>query len=485
MIAASAGGQDAGAPTAGSARGYRVIVIGGGLAGLAAARRIVQASPGAAITLIEATPRLGGKVRTEALDGFLIEAGPEAMVASRPRAIDLCRELGLEDRLISPQSGPGTRILHRGRLHPLPDGMGGMVPTRLGPVARSGLFSPLGKLRMALEAVVPVRGGDDDETVRAFVERRLGREAYQRLVEPLVGGIYAGDPGQLSLASTLPQLRELERARGGLLRGMMHQRRGTRQPSRGGSPFRSLLGGLGELTDALACELANAGVRMHLDTRVTALVPDGAGGYQMGLDSGEWLVADVAIVAVPPPIASGIVAGLDRVLSSDLRAMRHASSVTVALGYGPGETDDAPASSGYLVPAVEDRPVRACTVVSNKWAGRAPEGARLFRLSLGGDGRVPAVDLDDAQLVALARAELGAVLGIDAEPVIAKVYRWPEAMPQYVVGHRDRVAAIEDRLAQRWCRLAFAGGAWHGAGMADAIESGERAADRVLAAVGR
>jgi oxygen-dependent protoporphyrinogen oxidase len=462
-----------------------VIVIGGGLAGLASARRLARAYPQAEVTLIEAAFHLGGKVLTETIDGFVIEAGPEAMVTSRPRAIALCQELGLGDQLISPLAGAGTRIWHRGRLHALPEGMSGMVPTRPGPLARSGLFSPLGKLRMALEPVVPPRRGDGDETVRAFVERRLGREAYQRLVEPLVGGIHAGDPGQLSLAATMPHLRALEARHGGLVLGMVaHRKDGAGQP-RGGSPFVSLAEGLSVLIEALERDLATSGVHVRLGSRVTALAPDGAGGYQVGLASGEWVMADAVVSAVPPPIAAGVVAGLDPWLAEQLRGIPHGSVVTVALGYRAGDATEVPSMSGYLVPLAEARPVRACTIVSNKWLGRVPDGAALFRLSLGGAGRESVVDLDDDALVGIARAELDAVLGVASSPVVARVYRWREAMPQYVLGHRERVAAMEARIAARWPRLALAGGAWHGAGMADTIESGERAADRVLAAVTR
>jgi oxygen-dependent protoporphyrinogen oxidase len=194
-------------------------------------------------------------------------------------------------------------------------------------------------------------------------------------------------------------------------------------------------------------------------------------------------VAGAVVVAVPPPIAAGAVVGLDRRLSDELSGTLHASVVTVVLGYRVGEAGEVPAISGCQVPLAEGRQPRACTVVSNKWPGRALEGAALFRLSLGGGGRVSAIDLDDDEMIDIARAELGGMLGVAALPAVARGCRWRDAMPQYVLRHHARVAAIEGRLDDRWPGLAFAGGAWHGAGMADAIESGERAAGRVLATV--
>lgn len=458
----------------------RLVVIGGGIAGLGAARRLASLLPDASITLVEKQPRLGGKILTERFEGFVIEAGPEALFAARPRGVELCIELGLEQRLVSPRrTTTGTAILARGRLRTLPDGLGGMIPTRLGPLARSDLFSLVGKLRMALEMIIPPNRGDHDESIASFVERRLGREAYQRLVEPLVGGIYAGDPSELSLEATLPHLRRIEREQGGIVRGTLAGRKATSESARRGPPFLAPRSGLAEITDALERELHEADVKIRLGTEVVTISREPGGGYAIGLAGGDTLQADALVCAAPAPASALLVAGLDDQLSEALRGIPHASVATIALAYRQLDVSGTGGRSGYLTPRSEGRPVRACTIVSEKWADRVPDDMVLFRLSIGGAGQDDTLDPEDSSLERIARTELADLFGITAPPVLARVFRWPEAMPQYVLGHRERVASIERRLAERWPGFALAGNAFHGVGLSDSFESGERAAERI------
>jgi protoporphyrinogen/coproporphyrinogen III oxidase len=467
-----------------SVAGPRVVVIGGGITGLVAARHLKAECPEASVSLLEGELRLGGKILTERVDGFVIDAGPEALIASRPRAIELCDELGLNERLVSPNPAPrGTSILARGRLRALPGGMQGMIPTRLGPLARSDLFSPLGKLRMALDLLIPPCS-DEDETVASFVRRRLGREAYDRLVEPLTSGIYAGDPGQLSIAWTLPQLKQLERIHGGLIRGTLASRRQARRTPERTSPFfvapRS---GLSEIPEALERSLIEQGVEIRRGTMVISISAVQGGGYRALLEDGSSSEAAALIVATAAPAAAMLLQSIDSELAYALRGIPHVSTAIVALGYRQEHVAFAKGMTGYLTARSEGRAVRACTVVSEKWPERVPARMALLRLSLGGAGRDDVAAMDDDTLVRTAREELRDVVGISATPELVRVYRWTNAMPQYVVGHGERLADIEARLKCRWPGLAIAGNAYRGLGISDCVSSGERAAERVVEAL--
>lgn len=457
----------------------RVVIIGGGISGLSAAYTLTSLASGVEIILLERDKRLGGKIITERAEGFVIEGGPEALLVAKPRALALCQALGLADSLMGTNpTARRTFILRHGRLHPLPDGLSGLIPTRLWPLAATRLLSPLGKLRMGLDLVVP-RRNSSDELLADFIERRLGREAYRWLVDPLVGGIYAGDGHRLSLAATFPQLRALEQDHGGLIRGILAARR-TAQPHAAGpqsSPFQAPRGGLAELIDTLAAALRSANVRIETDADVTAIRVDGD-GFRVSLATGGELWADALICAAPAPDAAALLAGLDDDLAAALRAIPHASVATVALAYPDQAIPHPLDGSGYLTPRAEGRPVKACTWVSRKWADRAPAGASLLRVSLGGAGREDTLDTSDDGLVALAREEMRDILGITAPPLLARVFRWPRAMPQAEPGHLERIAAIEHRLASHPA-LALAGNAYRGAGLAECVQSGESAAQRI------
>lgn len=486
----------------------RVVVVGGGIAGLAAAHRLARRAPGLDLILLEAAGRLGGKILTEHERGFTIEAGPDLFLGSKRGGVELCREVGLADRLHGPN--PRLRrsyVFRRGRLYPLPEGLSGLIPARLGPLLTTPLISPLGKLRMALEYFLPPRGGSADEALAHFISRRLGRELYDRLVEPLMAGIYAGDGRELSLAATFPQLRQLELEHGGLLRGILARRRkwaksarngaagprptsGSAADSRNDQPpagpdFLTLPNGLTELVRALEDALRAAGAQVLLEARAERIAPaqrSDAGGYALGLAGGRTVAADAVILATPAWAAADLLEPLDPGLAAPLREIPYVSVATVSLGF-PLEAVPRPLDGyGYIVPRTERRPVLACTWSSSKFPGRAPEGWALVRTFLGRAGDDPITELGEADLLRLAREELRAVLGITAEPGIARVHRWPRAMPQYTLGHLDRLARMGRALTAH-PRLFLAGHAYRGLGMPDCIQSGEEAAEAVIRAL--
>ncbi|MCC6314351.1 MAG: protoporphyrinogen oxidase, partial [Thermomicrobiales bacterium] len=338
----------------------RIVVVGGGIAGLTAAFRLSQRLPDADIVLLEREARLGGKIVTERRDGFVIEGGPEAMLVAKPQAQALCRDLELEDRLLEPNSAArGSSVLRGGRLIPLPDGLSGVVPTKLRPIAASPLIPPLGKLRMGFDFVLPRRREEADEALSAFVERRLGRDAYRWLVEPLVGGIYAGDGARLSLAATFPQLRQMERDSGGLIRGALAARKAAPAPPPGPrpSPFRAPRDGLGELIESLAARLQAAGVRVETNATAEAIVATPNGGFVVSRASGETLRADAVVCAAPAPVAAGLLSELDPALAKGLGAIPYASVANVSLAYPLTALPRPLVGSGYLAPRAERRPI--------------------------------------------------------------------------------------------------------------------------------
>jgi oxygen-dependent protoporphyrinogen oxidase len=465
----------------------RIVVVGGGIAGLAAAHRLLEVSrerkDPVAVTLCEAGGRLGGTVGTERVDGFLLERGADSFITDKPWALKLCERLGLAPRLCSPEDRVRrVYVVRGGRLLALPEGFLLLAPTRLGPVLRSPLFSWAGKARMALDLVLPRRRDGGDESLGAFVRRRLGRELLERAAQPLVAGIYTADPEQLSLAATLPRFLALEGTHRSVILGLRRTASRPQTVSAAGARlglFVTLLGGMGELVEALAARLTPAAVRLH--TPVAAVERPGAGGgWRVRLAGGDSLVADGVILAGSAPRMAAVVEGLDGGLAARLREVAYASSAAVTLGY-PREALRHPLDAfGYVVPVAEGRRTLACTFSSVKYPGRAPPGLVLLRVFLGGALDPDVLGRDDPELVRLAREDVAALLGAAGPPVLTRVSRYPAAMPQYAVGHLDRVMAIERRLAV-WPGLRLAGAAYRGVGIADCVRSGEAAAEALLA----
>ncbi len=450
----------------------RVVVVGGGIAGLAAARRLESVVPEADVVLVERDAVPGGKLRTEHVDGFVVEAAADSFLSRKERGVGLVEEIGLGDQLIGRRPEHHSTFVRRGdELHPLPEGLTGMIPTSLEALERSELLSPEGTARFASEPEIAPARGDADESVGAFVSRRFGREAYEALVEPLMTGIYGGDGDQFSLRATFPQLRVLELEHGSLLRGL------SAPPPSDLPPFVSLRDGMGSLVAALVEAFERTELLLG---RAVTRVSRRTEGYEIELDGGEALGADGVVIATPAFASAELLADLDADLAAAHAEIPYASSVVVTLGLS--RTDLLPLDGyGYVVPRVEGTDVLACTWTSQKWEDRAPEGSVLVRVYAGRFGRRDLTEDSDDDLVALARNEVRRT-GVTASPTLTRVQRWPRGMPQYVMGHPDRVERIDAALTGH-PGLAVAGAAYRGVGIPDCIRSGEAAAESVARAL--
>lgn len=474
----------------------RVVVVGGGITGLAAAHRLVELGRERGIpldlVLVEARPRVGGTIATERVDRYLIEAGADAFLTEKPWGVSLCDRLGLTPRLIHPHADHRrTYVLHAGRLVPLPDGFHLLAPARLWPALRSPLFSWSGKARMAMDLLLPRGQGRGDESLAAFVTRRLGSEVLERVAQPMVAGIYTADPETLSLHATLPRFAEMERRSRSVIRAMWRTRVARDASGPRWNLFAAPADGMGALITALGARLPAGALRPGCRVVLLVRVPGGRRGggagaaegrpvYRVGLENGSFLEAEGVIVTTEAHHASRLVAGLDAEIASHLGAIPYASSAIVTLGYRREDVSHPLDGFGFVVPRSERRQVLACTFSSVKFPGRAPDGHVLLRAFLGGPLAAGVLERDDAALASLAEGELRAFLGIGGAARLTRVHRHRAAMPQYLVGHLDRIAAIEAQMA-RHPGLAFAGAAYRGVGVPDCIRSGEEAAERVVA----
>ncbi len=472
-----------------------LVIVGAGVTGLAAARRAAADLPGVRITILEANDRLGGKIRTVREDGCIVEGGPESWLAAKSWLTDLCADLGFGDEIQGTRpENRGSRVLWGGRLHPIPDGLTGLIPTRLRPVLTTSLLSPVGKARLGLDWVLRGRTTSDDESLANFVSRRFGRQAYERLIEPLMAGIYAGDGGQLSTLATFPQLRAAEREHGSVIRGVIANRNRAAAPTATAGAtgqmaprtgFLSPTDGMGTLIEHLADDLTDRGVTIRTGARVSDLRRGPAGHrFALRLASGETIHADAVVLTTPAGVTGGLLVddghGLAPQAGAHLLRIQAVDSVTMTLAFRQADIAHPLRAYGYVVPHVQRRPILASTWTTSKWANRAPDDTILFRFYLGRAGERPALDLSDDELVALALAELREVLKVEATPVRRWVFRWPGGSPQYTVGHLDRVAEIERRVGEV-AGLAVAGCSYHGVGIPDCVRSGERAVSRLAA----
>lgn len=456
----------------------RVAVVGGGITGLATAYFLQQA--GVAVTLIEADDRLGGKIRTDALAGAPVEAGPDAFLARVPSAVDLCRELGLGDELVAPATGAAF-IWTSGGLRPLPGRHVLGVPTALRPLVRSGVLSPTGVARAALDLVLPRSRFGDDPSVAEVIGRRMGGEVLDRLVGPLVGGINAGDPRRLSLRSTAPQLSEAAARHRSLVVGL--RRRPTTAAGASGPVFLSVDGGLQRLVDRLA-EVLAPDTDIRVATTVAAVERDEAGAqWRIVTGSGDSVDVDGCVLTTPAPAAARLLRPLVPIAAAQLDRIRYASVTLATLGYRPGALPAPLAGSGYLVPRSEGRLHTACTFTTTKWPALARSELVLVRASAGRDGDDRARDLDDDELVARLHREVAPVIRANEPPVVSRVDRWPQSFPQYDVGHQAEVERIDATLAAETPGVVVAGAAYRGLGIASCIAQARQVAARFAAAV--
>jgi protoporphyrinogen/coproporphyrinogen III oxidase len=427
--------------------------------------------------LYEASSRLGGVLRTEHIDGCVVEAGPDSFISEKPWASELCREVGLGDELIgSNDADRKTYILVRGRLVEMPDGLMFMVPTKILPTGLSPLFSWKTKLRMTEELFHPPRAATHDESVAAFVERHYGQEMVDRLADPLLSGVYGGEAANLSVRAVLPRFAEMERTHGSLGRAMLEARK--KMPIRAGKAaplFTSLKNGMESLADAVVARLAPSALLTN--TTVQAVQAEGKTWVvSAGMQSDEF---NAVVVALPAQAAAQVMGMTSAELSHELGAIQYNSSITVALGYDREVRRALPPGFGFLVPRSEGKKLLAATFVHNKFPHRAPEDRALLRCFFGGVNAENVWGQPDDKIVGIVREELQQILGLRSEPLFVRVYRWKSAMAQYGVGHLERIDRIES-IRQQLPGLALAGNAYRGIGVPDCVRSGRDAAKQVL-----
>jgi oxygen-dependent protoporphyrinogen oxidase len=459
----------------------RIAIVGGGISGLAAAFALEERrrdGESLEYAVYESGPRFGGVLATEQVDGCLVEAGPDSFLTEKPWAADLCRRLGIEDQLIgSHDRHRKTYILVKGKLTPLPDGLMFMVPTRLAPAFLSTLFSPATKFRMIREWRFAPRGSRSDESVAALVERHYGAEMVERLADPLLSGVYGGEAAQLSVRAVLPRFLEMESKYGSLGRGMLAARKNKNSAQPAPPIFTSLKGGMQQLVEALVEGLPDGILRAN--SPVQAVQKQGRGWVvSAGYASDEF---DSVIVATSATAAVPLFEITCAALASELKAIPYSSSMTVALGFDQDVRAALPPGFGFLVPHSEGKRLLAATFVHNKFPHRAPEDRALIRCFLGGTRDEQVLQIADDEILNIVREELRQILGLNAEPLFTRIYRWKGAMAQYVVGHLERLQRIDDLLKQ-WPGLVLAGNAYRGIGVPDCVRSGEAAAQHVLAA---
>ena len=475
----------------------QVVIIGGGISGLAAAHRLIELNLESReplqLTLLEAGPRLGGVISTEHREGFLIEAGPDSFISEKPEALDLAQRLGLTAELIETnKEHRRSFIVRHGKLRPVPAGFQLLAPSQLWPFLTSDILSLKGKARLALDLFLP-RGvsanGTSDESLADFVRRRLGQEVLTRVAQPMIGGIYTADPERLSLRATMPRFMEMEREHRSLIRALWRQSSAGTSGARY-SLFLSFAAGMQTLTDRLAERIEassndSGGPRILLNAKVERLAleaePPGAsnpGRWKILTRAGETLSADAVCLALPAYASAQLLRDLDPALANSLEAIPFASTATVNLAYKRSDVSHPLNGFGFVVPFVEKRTLLACTFSSVKFAGRAPAGHVLLRAFVGGSLQPEMFELDDEEMIRRVGDDLRALLGVSRPPLFAHMARWAHSMPQYHVGHAEQIKQIEERVGLL-PGLTLAGNAFQGPGIPDCVRSGEAAAQRM------
>ena len=462
------------------------IVIGGGITGLAACYRLQREAAARDIpldvTLLEASGRVGGIIETEHRDGFLMEHGPDAFISTKPAAKALCEELGIADQFIG--TNPKVRrsfIIRNGTLHPVPEGFYMMAPGAFMPFLKTPLFSWRGKLRMVLDLIIPRRGRDTDEAVAHFVRRRLGTEAFTRMAQPMIGGIYTSDAENLSLKATFPRFLEMEKAHGSIIKALRAQKKQASETSRDTSGpryslFLSFKSGMQTLTDTLTQAVANS-IRLNAKVERIQQASDG-NRWHVSFANGEMLNTELLCIALPAPHTAALIGDLSSPLTSKLKAIPYASSATVNLAFRREDITHPLDGMGFVVPATENLSLIGCSFSSVKFENRAPTDHVLLRAFVG----EPTSRKTEIELIELCQADLTPLLGLKNAPRFADVTKHAQAMAQYQVGHQEVVSSIE-QFASALPGLALAGNGYHGVGIPDCIQSGEAAALTLLNAL--
>lgn len=474
-------------------RPRRIVIIGGGVTGLSTAYHLQKAfgptTGDIAITLLESADRLGGKLISERSEGFLIDGGPDCFLTRKPWALEVCRELGLEDDLMGTNKAQRkVLVLSDGTLHPLPEGIMLVVPTKFLPFALSPLISIPGKIRMAMDLFIPPRSEDGDETLGHFVRRRLGQEALDKIAEPLLSGIHVAEADRLSLKASFPRLMAVEQKYGSLTRGMIAAKRrmiqskaAAKRDGREPLPmFMSLQGGMQQYVDTLAEALDRPYTHIHLNSRVEGITETRGDGapYTVQLSDGQRFQADEVVLTTPANVSSELVHNLDAELAKALGEIRFVSTAVVSLAYRNGQGVPPFDGFGFLIPRSEGRRITACTFSSTKFDNRTPEGYQMLRCFVGGPGREEILQLDDEQLTEVAAREVADILDISDAPVLSRTFRWPKLNPQYDLNHLDRVAELRDHAADLG-GITLAGCSYDGVGVPDCTRQGKEAAAQI------
>ena len=468
-----------------------VAVIGGGVSGLSTAYALHEKAAAAGIsircTVVDAAPDWGGKIVTHRVGDLVTEAGPDSFLSQKPAGLELCAKLGLTDQLINTnETSKRACVFSQGRLRELPEGLVVISPNQLGPFLRSGLLSWSGLARMGLDLAMPVKRSSNDESLASFFRRRMGRQAFERMLEPLMAGIYAGDAEQMSVQATFPRFVELEQQYGSVIRGMMTARKAGSSARPAGpkrTMFVSLKNGLSDLVTALVARLTEQGVTLRGGCGVEALRVRshqlGRWMYDVILNDGSALSVDSLVLATPAYVSAELVRPLTPIAGGLLEMIPYASTATIAMAFPRTAVSGAAEGFGFVVPRAEGRDLIAATWTSLKWPHRASTDQLLVRCYVGGVGREAILQLDDQALVARVREELASMCGVTANPGYVEVNRWMQAMPQYTLGHLDRLNQIEGALS-RYGGLVLTGAGYRGVGIPDCIRDGAIAADLVV-----
>jgi oxygen-dependent protoporphyrinogen oxidase len=478
----------------------KVIIIGGGAAGLGAAlklKRAAEAGHAVDFVVLEKSGRFGGKVCGEIVDTewgrFVVDGGPDSFLTSKPAVHRIARLCGVEgSKIPTDESRKKTLILKGDRVYPMPDGIMQFAPTKFLPFATTGLFTWSGKIRAGMDLFVPKKvvkeGERNDETLEHFILRRMGREILERLAEPLVGGVHASDPAKMSLAATFPNLLEMEQKYGCMIGGFVAQRRMVEKmrkkypadPKNPKTFFTAFSGGMHELTDAMAEHVGASKLRANAE--VIGVQRGSDGSWTATLADGSIETGDALILAAESWAAEPLLRPVDSAISDALAAIEVSSSATVSFAFDESDVGIDMNAFGVLCPAVEKTSLLAATYSSTKWPGRAPAGKVLFRGFMGGPHNAQIMEKSDEEITGIALSDMRRILGINpkAEPLFSRFFRWTGGMPQYTLGHLDRIAVIDERCAEL-PGLALAGGAYRGVGIPNCIESGEGAVAKVLA----
>ncbi|GAB4140026.1 MAG: protoporphyrinogen oxidase [Planctomycetaceae bacterium] len=472
----------------------RIAIVGGGLSGLSAAHHVLELSSAnqvpVELTLFESSERLGGVIGTERIGEYLVELGADSFITNKPWAVNLCQRLNLEGELISTdETYRRSLVLRNGKPVPVPEGFMLMAPAKIWPVITSPIFSLMGKIRMGCEYFIPRRKDSSDESLAAFVRRRFGREVLDRLVQPLVGGIYTSDPEKLSLQATLPRFPEMERQYRSLIRAARKPPKAVRETESSGSGaryglFATLRNGVGDLFEALISRIEKQAT-LQRNTAITNIAPvplskpSDKPRWQVRTNKGTTSDFDAVILTNRAYQTAELLENFDSQLASLLREIEYASSAIVVSGHSLSDISHPLDAFGLVIPAIEKRDILAVSFGSRKFPGRAPKGRVLLRTFVGGAMQPEMMDKTDDELIGIVNAELNSLLGVTGKPDFMRVARYNHAMPQYHVGHLERVAQIESGL-QKHSGLEIAGNAYRGVGIPDCIHSGENAASRVM-----